>query len=237
MSNRRYDAKSEWTRFYLGKKPEGKTYPNEYVVRIFMGSYPRLNLDKSRYHEQRICDVGCGDGRNLVLFHNLGFEAHGMEITEEIANATKSRLKTVENIDVTIRVGTNDNIPYEDNYFDYLLSRAACYYMGEQEDFGQYVKEFARVLKLGGYLVLRTPKPTHFIFKGSETVRPGYQLIQNDPVGIRNGEILRMFEDEREIQRAFGEYFDRFIMGSQDDDCFGEAFHAFLLVCQKKACC
>ncbi len=69
-----------------------------------------------------------------------------MEITEEIANATKSRLKTVENIDATIRVGTNDNIPYEDNYFDYLLSRAACYYMGEQEDFGQYVKEFARVI-------------------------------------------------------------------------------------------
>ncbi len=230
-----YDAKSEWTRFYLGKKPGGKTYPNEYVVRIFMGSYPQLNLDKSRYQEQRVCDVGCGDGRNLALFHNLGFETHGVEITEEIANATKARLKTVENIDVPIRLGTNDSIPYENDQFDYLLSWGACYYMGEQEDFGQYVKEFARVLKPDGYLVLLIPKSNHFIYKGSEAIRPGYQLIQNDPVGIRNGEILRMFEDEREIKEAFGEFFDRFIMGSQDDDCFGEEFHVFLVVCQRKA--
>ena len=107
--------------------------------------------------------------------------------------------------------------------------------MGEQEDFGQYVKEFARVLKPDGHLVLLIPKCTEFIFKGSETVRPGYQLIKNDPVGVRNGEIHRMFKDEREIREAFGEHFDRFIVGSQEDDCFGEAFHVFLVVCQRKA--
>ena len=230
-----YDPKSEWTKFYLSKRTDAKTYPNEYVVRIFMGSYPRLNLDKSRYQHQRICDVGCGDGRNLVLFHDLGFEAHGVEISSEIANHTKLRLKQVENIDANIHVGTNDNIPFEDNYFGYLLSWGACYYMGEKEDFGEYVKEFARVLKPGGHLVLLIPKPTHFIFKGSVTVCPGYQLIQNDPVGIRNSEIFRMFEDEKEIKKEFAEYFHNFIMGSQEDDCFGEDFHVFLVVCQRKA--
>jgi len=219
----------------MSKKLGRKTYPNEYIIRIFMGSNPRLNLDKSRYRKQRICDVGCGDGRNLVLFHDLGLETHGVEITEEIVSATRLRLKTVENIDAQIRVGTNDDIPYEDSCFDYLLSWGACYYMGEQEDFGQYVKEFARVLKPSGYLILLIPKPTHFIFKGSMTVRPGYQLIRNDPVGIRNGEILRIFENEREIQEVFGQNFDHFIMGSQEDDCFGEEFHVFLVVCQKKA--
>ena len=79
-----YDAKSERTRFYLSKKCGRKTYPNEYVVRIFMGSYPRLNLDKSRYQQQRICDVGCVAGRNLILFHDLGFEAHGVEIIDGV---------------------------------------------------------------------------------------------------------------------------------------------------------
>lgn len=106
----------------MSKKLGRKTYPSEYVVRIFMGSNPRLNLDKSRYRKQKICDVGCGDGRNLVLFHDLGLETHGVEITKEIVSATKLRLKTVENIDAQIRVGTNDDIPYEDSYFDYLLS-------------------------------------------------------------------------------------------------------------------
>jgi SAM-dependent methyltransferase len=230
----RYDAKSEWTEFYLNKRPKRKTYPSENVVRIFMGRFPRLNLEKSRYHEQRICDVGCGDGRNLVLLHDLGFEAHGVEITEEIANATRARLKAVESIDATIHVGTNDNIPYDNDYFDYLLSWGSCHYMGEQEDFGQYVREFARVLKPGGYLVFLVPQLTHPIFKGSEIVRPGYRLVRNDSVGIRNGEILRTFRDESEIKEVFSECFDHFIIGSQHDDCFGEDFDVFLVVCQRK---
>lgn len=228
------DAKSKWTKFYLSKRPDAKTYPNEYVVRIFMGRYPRLNLDKLCYQTQRVCDVGCGDGRNLVLLHNLGFETYGVEIAAEIVSYTKARLKTVENIDVDIRIGTNDNLPFEDDFFDYLLSWGACYYMGEQTDFGLHIKEFARVLKPNGYLILLLPKPTHFLFQDSMVVRPGYRLIQNDPVKIRNDEILRLFENETAIQIEFGKYFDRFIMGSQEDDCFGEAFHVFLCICQKK---
>ena len=228
-----YDAKKEWTQFYLGKNSNWKTYPNEYVVRIFMGNYPRLNLDKSKYAGQRICDVGCGDGRNLVLFHDLGLETHGVEITNEIVTWTKQRLKVVENIEVDIRVGTNDAIPFEDNYFDYLISWGACYYMGEQGDFGQYVNEFARVLKSGGYCILLIPKPSHFIFRNSISLRPGYRLIERDTVGIRNGEIMRVFSDVREIEESFGDYFDQFVFGSQEDDCFGEDMHAFLVVCMR----
>lgn len=48
--------------------------------------------------------------------------------------------------------------------------------MGEVDDFGQYVKEFAIVLKPGGHLVLLIPKPSHYIFKDSEPLRPGYQI-------------------------------------------------------------
>jgi SAM-dependent methyltransferase len=233
MSDISYDPKLEWTKFYTAKNPKGKTYPNEHVVRIFMGSYPQLNLDKSLYQSQRICDLGCGDGRNLVLFHDLGFETHGVEITEDIVDFTNDRLKAVEGIDVTIRVGSNDNIPYQDNFFDYLLSWGACYYMGGQTDFQAYVKEFARVLRPGGYLILLIPKSTHFIFRDSVTLRHGYEVIQNDPVGIRNGEILRMFSDEKEIRTEFGEYFEDFTIGSQEDDCFGEDFHTYLVVCQR----
>lgn len=92
-----------------------------------MGRFPRLNLDKSKYRNQRACDIGCGDGRNLVLLHDLGFETYGVEITEGIVQATTARLKSVEGIDVDIRVGTNDRMPFEDNFFDYLLSWHACY--------------------------------------------------------------------------------------------------------------
>ena len=40
-------------------------YPAEYVIRIFKGSYPKLNFDKKSYDGKKICDIGCGVGRNL----------------------------------------------------------------------------------------------------------------------------------------------------------------------------
>jgi SAM-dependent methyltransferase len=195
-----YDARNEWTRFYARQEPIRKTYPNEYAVRIFMGSYPKLDLDKSAYTKQRICDVGCGDGRNIVLFHDLGLEVHGVEITEEIAGLTRERLKTVEGIDVEIRVGTNDDLPFEDGQFDYLFSWGACDCMGEQTDFGEHVREFARVLKPDGHFIALISQPGQPLFRNSLTLRPGYQLIQDDPAGVRNGEIVRMFRDEEEIR-------------------------------------
>ena len=228
-----YDAKAAWTDFYLKKDRFWKTYPNEYLVRIFMGRYPRLELDKSLYPNQRVCDLGCGDGRNLVLFHNLGLETHGVEITPDIVAATRRRLKEVENVEVDVRAGNNSHIPYPDEYFDYLVSWCACYYMGQERDFGVYVREFSRVLRPNGSFVAAVIKPSH-VAKYSVPVRPGYCVLQDEPVGIRNGELFRVFENEEDIKKEFGPYFDRFVVGSQHDDIFGSPFHVWVIVCQKK---
>lgn len=114
-------------------------YPAEYVIRIFKGKYPRLNLSKDSFKNKKICDVGCGDGRHLVFLRKCGFDVYGVEITEKIVNKVKNNLLKAK-IDADVRVGTNDNIPFKDNYFDYLLSWNACYYMGKQSDFSKYVK-------------------------------------------------------------------------------------------------
>lgn len=133
-----------------------------------------------------------------------------------------------------MRAGTNAAIPFEDGAFDFLLSWNACYYMGESTDFAAHVDEFARVLKPGGTLVLSIPKKSCFIFEGSDTLKPGYQIIRNDPFGIRNGEVLRMFEDAAEIAETFGTRFTQFATGDIHDDCFGYAYHWHLAVCRKK---
>lgn len=226
----KYDAKKEWTKSFLGM---GMAYPSEYVIRIFKGSYPRLNLDKSSFENKKICDVGCGDGRNLVLLRECGFDVSGVEITSEIVDKITTSLDNMS-INGDIRAGTNDAIPFEDECFDYLLSWNACYYMGEMRDFGKYVKEFARVLKKGGYFVVSIPKKTCFIYHDSEKLKDGYQIIRNDPFNVRNGEVLRMFEDEDEIRKEFSVLFDDFIFGSIHDDCFGYDYHWHLFVCQKK---
>ena len=106
--------------------------------------------------------------------------------------------------------------------------------MGQETDFNNYVKEFARVLKSEGHLLLSIPKKTCFIFDGSEQDRPGYNVIKDDYFGYRNGEILRIFEDEKEIENTFAPYFKNFIHASIHDDCFGLAYHWHLTICQRK---
>lgn len=226
-----YNAKKEWTKDILNEKE--MAFPSEYVIRIFKGSYPRLNFDKSSYGDKKICDIGCGDGRNLILLNQCGFDTYGVELTEEIVNKVTSDLNKL-NVRSEIRVGTNQNIPFDDDFFDFLLSWNSCYYMGENRDFSTHVKEFSRILKKDGYLILSIPKKTCFIYHGSEKLKDGYQIIRNDPFNIRNGEVLRMFEDEKEIENEFSKYFKNFIFASVHDDCFGFDYHWHLVICQKE---
>ena len=72
----RYDA------FYRARDPS-HVYPVEFVVRAFLGNYPRLQNDPGGYVGQRVLDLGFGDGRNMPLLVNLGMEVHGVEISTD----------------------------------------------------------------------------------------------------------------------------------------------------------
>ncbi len=208
-------------------------FPAEYVIRIFKGNYPKLNLNKQDFRNKKICDIGCGDGRNLVLLNQCNFNVHGTEISEDILEEIKKRMKKSE-IKCNLKVGTNNNLPFEKNYFDYLLSWNSCYYTSEPNSFESHVEEFSRILKPNGYLILSIPKKTCFIFSESERVYRGYQRIKKDPFNVRNGEILRMFNDEKEIKEEFSRFFTDFTFASIEDDCFGLNYHWHLIICKNK---
>jgi SAM-dependent methyltransferase len=191
-------------------------------------------LKKQGYAGKTICDVGCGNGVNTAFLKSLGFDIYGVEVTDAVVEVVKSNLDHLGVQGYCIKTGTNANIPFEEERFDYLLSWGACYYMGDGLDFSKHVEEFARVLKLDGTCVLCIPKKSCFIFKGSETLTPGYQIIRNDPFNVRHGEVLRMFEDEADIEKAFSSHFTDFVFGSIHDDCFGFDYHWHLVVCKKR---
>ena len=84
----KYDA-------YYRARAAAKVYPVEFVVRAFLGTYPKLKTDTASLRGGRVLDLGFGDGRNLPLLADLGLEPHGVEITEEICARAVARLKAL----------------------------------------------------------------------------------------------------------------------------------------------
>ena len=225
-----------YTRFYRSFDIH-RIYPSEFVVRIFKGSYPRLKLGQEPLRGKKICDIGCGDGRNIILLHEIGLEVFGTEITPEIVEKVSRELHRI-NITADIRVGKNNQLPFPESSFDFLLSWNSCYYMGIPENhhsFDQYVSEFSRVLKPGGRLILSVPMPSCFIFSGSRPFKPGYREITDDPYLIRNGQVFKVFENVQQIESEFSTLFTHFVFASIVDDCFGLDNHWFITICQKRS--
>ncbi len=217
--------------FYRVRNPD-HVYPVEFVVRAFLGNYPRHRTDKTSYPGRRVLDLGFGDGRNMPLLHNLGMEVCGLEISEEICDLAATRMKRL-GIDVDLKVGRNHSIPYADGFFDTVLACHACYYIDPGTRFADNLHEIARVLKPDGSFVFSAPIATSYIMRGAKDLGDGHMEIANDPYGVRNGYVLKKFDSEAEIQAALSPAFADFEIGSCRNDFWGIEEHVWVVVCRK----
>jgi SAM-dependent methyltransferase len=234
LTNQTNDVtKDKWRNFYGNRSASAGRYPTEWVVRTLAGGrYPKLSLDKSRYLGSRILDMGCGDGRNLPLLQDLGFDVHACEISSDIVTELEAVAKT-SNWGVQFSVGRNLEISYADSFFDYMLCCSSCYYMETGATWGSILNELSRVLKVGGILVANFPDLTNFIFKNSMRNKDGSYLITSDPYGLRNGMRLMAVANEGELASVLGSGFRILGIGHQDDDFYGSRVSGYFLVAEK----
>ena len=220
-----YDA------FYRKRDPI-HVYPVEFVVRAFLGNYPRLKTDASSYSGKRVLDLGFGDGRNMPLLHNLGMQVFGVEITQDICDRAKQRMARL-GIDVTLSIGRNHSIAHTDGFFDTVLACHSCYYVDPGTRFGDNVREISRVIKSGGSFVFSAPIGTSYIMRGAKDLGGGHMEIAQDPYGVRNGYVLKKFDTAAEIETALSPLFDEFAIGSCRNDFWGIDEHVWTVVCRK----
>ncbi|MEA2413849.1 MAG: hypothetical protein QOI58_506 [Thermoanaerobaculia bacterium] len=209
----------DYGKFYSGKDP-AKVYPVEFVVRTLLGTYPGLNIDRTTYQGSTILDLGFGDGRNMPLLHDLGFDVSGVEISDEICELTRNRMQRL-GVPVTVKTGTNAHIPFESGLFDFVLSCHACYYVGPGESFSDNLEEIARVLRPGGRFIFSLLKSDSYLLAGATSLQDGHYLVNRDPYELRNGSVLRAFASREEVMDELGRRFSDLALGLCENDYYG----------------
>ena len=115
-------------------------------------------LLKGRFDDcQKILDVGCGGGRNLVYFLQNGFEVYGVDPNPNAVEAVKNLAKQLYPISPpdNFKIAHAEDLPFENNYFDLVISSAVLHFAADENHFEAMLTSMWRVLKLGGYLFAR----------------------------------------------------------------------------------
>lgn len=99
-----------------------------------------------------ILDVGCGNGRFLKFLQeikHLNFYYQGFDISKKLLEEAQKSFP-----EVSFTKGNMTSLPYQDNSFDILASIASFHHLKNIDERKNTLKEFYRVLKPNGILLI-----------------------------------------------------------------------------------
>jgi ubiquinone/menaquinone biosynthesis C-methylase UbiE len=107
---------------------------------------------------EKILDVGCGAGQELLPFlEKTEAVCVGIDSAEKLGEVTKTVFAGEEKA-VFVRSG-GENLPFADASFDVVLCRVSLPYMNNR----QAIAEISRVLRRDGVLLLKTHAPRFYL--------------------------------------------------------------------------
>lgn len=115
--------------------------------RKIISSFVREICSHIKDRRPKILDVGCGTGANLVMLGEFG-EAHGIDVSHDALAFCRER--GLENV----RHGAAEELPYKDGTFDLVTALDVVEHL---DDDAAGLREFHRVLRSGGHILLFVP--------------------------------------------------------------------------------
>lgn len=138
-------------------------------LRFPLEDYPHflrlLNRIKKLRNENKILDIGCGQGFLLKEAEKMGLECYGIDISRIALQKAKEMVP-----DAKVIRGDAENLPYPDNYFDFVVN------LGSLEHFlniDRALREMARICKPDGMTLIVVPN-LYYIGTVWKVYRTGY---------------------------------------------------------------
>ncbi|MBF0611778.1 MAG: class I SAM-dependent methyltransferase [Magnetococcales bacterium] len=225
MSDHPFD---KWVTTYAKAQAAGQdqAWPSEVLVRLFKGNYVP-GMAATNLSGKRVLDVGFGNGNNGVFFAHLGMQVAGTEVDEALCKSATQRLEQL-GLTGDFRVGTNRNLPFDNDSFDFLVSWNVLHYEDCEEHIQAAIAEYARVLRPGGRIFISTTGPEHKILADAQSLGCHRYRIGR-PDDFRQGQTFFYFDNPYYIHYYFDPHFRDVQVGRINDHLFSDRLDWFLI--------
>ncbi|MGD1837440.1 MAG: class I SAM-dependent methyltransferase [Nitrososphaeraceae archaeon] len=114
-----------------------------------------------------VLDVACGSGNTAITASRTGAKVVGLDITPELLDRAKKEADIAEANNIEWKEGDAENLPFENNSFDIVLSSVGHMFAPSPEI---VTKELIRVTKPDGSISFTTWPPEHAIGRIYDTI-------------------------------------------------------------------
>lgn len=175
-------------------------YPSEVIVQFLFRNF------KDRKNS-KILDLGCGAGRHLIFLAKEGVETYGIDYSQEGVNHAIKEIKEIK-LKANICVGDIQKLPYEDMFFDGVISYGVLYYL-KYESIKKAIDEVFRILKKGGKAIFVVRNINDFRCGNGDEIEKNTFILKTmdreSPSFNENGMVMHFF-DKSEITELFSRF-------------------------------
>ena len=216
--------------YYNLYKNRPKVYPSDLSLKFFKSHNEIKNIKK---YKKKILDIGFGDGRDMILFNDLGMDVYGIEIDKKIINEFKknNHYKFTKNL----RVGTNNLSHYENNFFDFIYAATSCsYFENDKISINQIFENINKALKKGGFFLGYIIGHKSTLLENSKKIKKNLFKLKDNKLNLRSNQLYYTYKNKKQLQfDLIKAKFKNIQIYEQNLNWFGRKTQKFIFVSKK----
>uniref|UniRef100_A0A6M3L1M3 Putative methyltransferase n=1 Tax=viral metagenome TaxID=1070528 RepID=A0A6M3L1M3_9ZZZZ len=153
-----------------------------------------------------VLEVGCGNGRDSILFAKSGFKATSIDVVPKAVELAKTNILKAK-VDVTVKVATVEDLPFDDAEFGAVFTLSVLH----STNLKKSLPEVARVLQPNGIAFIYIYGDTQFKNgkKTEDTITWSDYLSTLKKLGFK---VLESYTDNEKEYDEFGEKHKIFVV-------------------------